>query len=107
MEVGGEARRHGVDAVDANAARQRADRLAVADVDPDVRAAAPHDQVARPGIAPAREMVCPVPPVEGARGPEAGKRPAVASAAERVDHEAGAVERARSDRAVPPVPAAM
>ena len=46
VQVGREPRRHGEDAVDPDAVRQRADRLAVADVDPDVRAAAPDDEVA-------------------------------------------------------------
>ena len=41
VEVGREPRGHREDAMDPHAVGQRADRLAVADVDPDVRAAAP------------------------------------------------------------------
>ena len=75
VEIGGEPRRHGVDAVDADAARQRADGLAVADVDADVRAAAPDDQVARLRVAPAGEVMRPVPVVEGPRRPRRGGGP--------------------------------
>ena len=53
-----ERHRHGVDAVDADAAaRQGADRPAVAEVDADVPAAAPHDEVAAVAVVAAHAVV--------------------------------------------------
>ena len=90
--------------MDPHAARQRADRLAVADVDPDVRAAAPDHEVADPGVGAAREAARLVPAVQRPRGAQVavGDRTAVAGALERVDDEPGAVEGPRAGGAVDP-----
>src|SRR5262245_28754697 len=80
--------------MDADAAGQRAYRIAVADVDADVAAAAPHNEVTRRSPRPARQAAVAEPVVDRSRGavlarPDDG---VVARRLERVEHEAGAIE---------------
>src|SRR4029077_19764418 len=64
MDERGEPLGHGVDAVDPDATRERADRLAIAEVDADVAAPAPDDDVAPLAVAGAREVMAPRPPIK-------------------------------------------
>src|SRR6188472_1184983 len=98
MQVGREPRRDGEDAVDPDAAPQRADGLAVPDVDADVGAIAPDHKVTDLRVAstgqPARLEV----QVDGARraDPRIPDHGGVTGLLEGVHHETGAVERGRA-----------
>src|SRR5262245_39336432 len=93
-----------MDPVDPDAARQRADGLAAADVDPDMGAAAPDHEVADLRVGPARQTARLVPAVQRAGRAQVavGDRPGIAGVLEGVDDHAGAVESARAAGAVPP-----
>src|SRR6478609_1672809 len=81
-------------AVDADAVGQRADGLAVADVDPDVAAVAPHHEITGLRVAPAGETAGLEVAVQRACRAKMGSSDpcAVAGLAEGIDDESGAIE---------------
>ena len=102
VQEAGERQRHGVQAVNADAAAgQGADRPAVAEVDPDVAAATPDDEVARVAVVAADPVMPAIRGIErvGRSAAERGGVPVVAPT-KGEQHEARTVEPARASCAV-------